>query len=109
MNSIVFSMARYGPETWTTRKAERSKIEAFEMKIWRKVLGISWFDHRTNDYVIERVGGPQSLLNKTTAAQLSYFGHIRRRDGTSLENTVTTGSVAGFRGQGDLEQRGKRL
>ena len=54
---------------------------------------------RTNDYVIERVGKPQCLLDKTAAAQQSYFCHIRRRDDTSLENTVLTGSVEGSRGQ----------
>lgn len=48
MNSLVLSIARYQPETWTLRKAERSKIKVFEMKMWRKVLGISQIDHRTN-------------------------------------------------------------
>ena len=80
--------------------SERSNIEAFEIKMLKKVIGISWFDHRTNDNVIERVGRPKSLLNKITAAQLSCFGHIRRRDGTSLESTVMTGSVEVSRGQG---------
>ena len=64
------------------------------------MLGISWFDHRTNHFVIEKVRRPQSLLNKIIAAQLPYFGHNGRRDGTSLENTIITYSVEGSRGQG---------
>ena len=92
---MVFSITTYGSETWTLRKRERNRIDAFEMWAYRRLLGISWSDRITNDTVFERVGQGKTLLRDIQRAQLRYFGHIARRDSTSLEKVAMLGYVEG--------------
>ena len=100
MNSLVFSIAKYGSESWTMRKTERKRINSFELWAWRRLLRISWQDRITNNDVLNAVGNPESLLNQIVKSQLTYFGHICRRDGSSLEKTMLLGSIEGTRGRG---------
>lgn len=100
MNSLVFSIATYACETWTLRKEERKRIEAFELWAWRRLLRISWNEHQTNVNVLNNIGNPRSLLNRVIAKQLTYFGHTNRRDGGNLEKQVMFGTIEGNRGRG---------
>ena len=102
---MVFSITTYGSETWTLRKRERNRIDAFEMWAYRRLLGISWSDRITNDTVLERVGHGKTLLRDIQRAQLRYFGHIARRDSTSLEKVAMLGYVEGTRSRGRPRHR----
>ena len=92
----------YGCETWTLTAALEKKIQAFENKCMRKLLQISWTEHRTNDYVwnrIEGFAGPQEpLLSVVKRRKLLWFGHNTRHSG--LSKTIMQGTVQGGRRRG---------
>ena len=83
----------------------RNRIDAFEMWAYRRLFGISWSDRVTNIEVLERVGHSKTLLRNIQKAQLRYFGHIARRDSSSLEKTVMLGFVEGQRSRGRPKHR----
>lgn len=100
INSLVFSMTLYGCETWILNKSTQRKIESFELWVWRRLLGISWYERQTNISVLARIDNPDSLLNIIKRRKLSYFGHICRRDENNLEKTIMPGLVNGKRRRG---------
>jgi hypothetical protein len=105
INSLIFSIATYGCESWTLTQDDRSKINAFEMWVWRHMLQISWKDHKTNEYVRDKINNPPRLLNKILGRKLKYFGHIRRRDGENLEKNIMEGKIEGKGGRGRPRKR----
>ena len=105
MNSLVFSIVTYGAESWTMKKRDECKISAFETWAWRRLLGISWRDKVSNDQVLRNINTTPRLLSKIHKMQLTYFGHIARRDGESLEKTIMTGLVPGNRSRGRPRQQ----
>src|SRR6476661_4071843 len=96
--TLVWSVALYGAETWTLRKAERMKLEAFEMWCWRTMEKISWRTHTTNEEVLALVGERRKLLNVITQRKKRWLGHILR--GESLVKDVLEGRFEGHRGTG---------
>jgi len=60
------------------KKSDRNRIEAFEMWCWRKMLSISWQEHRTNDSILTELGLERELMGRVTKLKLQYFGHITR-------------------------------
>lgn len=100
VTSLVFSIFLYGAETWTLKKADRQRIDAFEMWCWRKMLGIRWTEHRTNESILTELKIPMHL--RTTCARRSFeiFGHIARKRGDNLEKLLVTGKVCGRRHRG---------
>ena len=96
--TIVWSVALYGSETWTLRKYERDRLEAFEMWTWRNMENISWKDHMTNEYVLDQVKENRKLLNTILEMKKRWLGHILRRD--SLVKEVIEGRMEGKRGRG---------
>ena len=100
--SLVVSIVLYGCETWTLTAALEKKIQAFENKCLRKLLQISWTEHKTNNYVwskIEGLAGPQEpLLSTVKRRKLKWFGHNTRR--CSLSKTIMQGTVQGQRTRG---------
>ena len=84
MNALVFRIATYGSETWAVGKADRSKVQAFEMWCWRKMLRISWKEHKTNEFVRCQVGEYTPLYHKIVRNKLQYFGHIYLTKGRRL-------------------------
>ena len=104
LDTCVFPIALYGCETWTLNKEEMKRIQAFEIKCYRKVLRIPWTTRTTNIEVLERVNlkRPQ-LIDKIKKLKLKYFGHIKRHQ--SLERTIMEGDVAGRRGRGRPRRR----
>ena len=76
VNALVFPVVLYGCESWTIRKAERRRIDGFELWCWRRLLRIPWTARRTNKPVIEEVKAINPLEALIKKQQLSYFGHI---------------------------------
>ena len=78
---LVWPVALYGCETWTLRKAERDKLEAFEMWIWRKMERVSWKDKKSNEQVLHDVGEERNLLKTIVKRKKNWIGHVLRGDG----------------------------
>ncbi|OIR55924.1 MAG: uncharacterized protein A8A55_3328, partial [Amphiamblys sp. WSBS2006] len=75
VHAIVFPISMYGCESWTLKKADRKRIDAFELWCWRRLLRIPWTARVTNEEVLERIKPEFSLEGKITRIQLTYFGH----------------------------------
>ena len=98
VRTLVFPIVLYGAETWTVRKSERKKLDAFEMWCWRRVLRVSWRERRTNEWVINTINPEWTLESRVVKAALSYFGHVARSEG--MEKMVMLGKVGGNRRRG---------
>ena len=98
INTLVFPVVLYGSECWTVKKAERKKIDAFELWCWRRMLRISWTDKRTNKSILEEIKPSYSLETIVVKHRLSYFGHIIRSKG--MEQDIMLGKVQGRRRRG---------
>ena len=86
VETMIFPIVMYGSESWTVRKKERKKTDAFELWTWRRMLQTPWTDRRTNTSIIDEVKPKRSLEATVTQLKLWYFGHIMRTNGT-LERT----------------------
>ncbi len=84
-HSSIFSVVTYGCESWTLRKLDSRRINAFEMWCWRRILSIPWTARRTNKSVLEQIKPAISLQSRITQLRLAYFGHIIRKH-QSLEH-----------------------
>ena len=105
MSALVFPIATYGSETWAVGNADRSKVQAFEMWCWRKMLRISWKEHKTNEFVRCQVGEYTPLYHKIVHNKLQYFGRISRREGDCLEKIIVQGMMEGQRRRGRQKTR----
>jgi hypothetical protein len=94
----------YGSERWTVQKKERKKIDAFELRTWRKILRVPWTEKRTDLSVLEDVKPKRSLEAAILQLKSSYFGHVMRAK-RSLERDIIIGQVAGHRRQGKPRMR----
>ena len=99
---LVFPIVLYGAETWTMRKHERRKIDAFELWCWRRVLRVSWMERKTNIWIIENIKPEWTLESRVPKAALSYFGHVVRAGG--MEDDVMLGRMNGVRRRGRPRQ-----
>ena len=90
----------YGCESWTLRKPDEAKINAFEMKCLRQVLRVSWTAKKTNEWVLNTAGVGRSLLASVKERKLVYFGHVMRKKGDSLEKEIMQGTTPGSRSRG---------
>ena len=100
---LVFPIVLYGAETWTMRKHERRKIDAFELWCWRRVLRVSWMERKTNIWIIENTKPEWTLESRVTKAAVSYFGHVVRAGG--MEDDMMFGRMNGARRRGRPRQR----
>ena len=98
MKSLIWSVVLYGAETWTIKAADRRKLESFEMWIWRRMLKVSWRDHRRNEDVLQEVDEERKLLNVIKERQKNWIGHVLR--GESLLKEVIEGRYQGTRARG---------
>eukprot|EP00112_Aurelia_sp_Birch-Aquarium-sp1_P000311 Seg1027.2 transcript_id=Seg1027.2/GoldUCD/mRNA.D3Y31 product="putative transposon-derived protein F52C9.6" protein_id=Seg1027.2/GoldUCD/D3Y31 len=94
----IWSTLLYGAETWTITRAMIGKIEAFEMWIYSRILKISYTEHRTNEYVLQKMNTKRSLINTIKQRKCAYFGHLIRGDG--LQRLLLEGKFNGKRGRG---------
>ena len=103
VNVLVFPIVLYGAQTWTMRKHERRKIDAFELWCWRRILRVSWMERKTNISIIETIKPEWTLESRVAKAALSYFGHVVRAGG--MEDDVMLGRMNGARKRGRPRQR----
>ena len=93
--NFVFPIVLYGAGTWTMRKHERRKINAFELWCWRRVLRVSWMERKTNISAIDNIKPEWTLESRMTKAALSYIGHVVRAGG--MEDDMMLGRMNGKR------------
>ena len=101
---MVFPVVMYGRESWTVKKAERRRIDAFELWCWRRLLRVPWTVRRSNQSILKETSLGCSLEELMLRLKLQYFGHLMRRV-DSLEKTLMLGGIAGKRRSGRQRMR----
>ena len=99
VKAMVFPVVMYGCESWTVKKAERRKIDAFELWCWRRLLRVPWTAKRSKQSVLKEISPGISLEGMMLNLKLQYFGHLMRRV-DSLEKTLMLGGIGGRRKRG---------
>ena len=99
---MVFPVVMYGCESWTVKKAEHRRIDAFELCCWRRLLSIPWTARRSNQSILKEISPGCSLEGLMLKLKLQYFGHLMRRL-DSLEKTLMVGGIGG-RGKGGQQR-----
>ena len=94
VKAMVFLVAMYGCESWTIKKAEHPRIDAFELWCWRILLRVPWTARRSNQSTLKEISPEYSLEGLMLKLELQYFGHLMRR-ANSLENTLMLGKIEG--------------
>ena len=93
---MVFQVVMYGCESWTIKKAERQRIDAFELWCWRRLLRVPWTARRSNHSILKEISPEYSLEGLMLKLKLQYFGHLMGRT-DSLEKTLMLGKTEGTR------------
>ena len=93
---MVFPVVMYGCESWTVKKAERRRIDAFELWCWRRLLRVRWTARRSNQCILKEISLEYSLEGLMLKLMLQYFGHLMQRAGP-LEKTLLLGKIEGRR------------
>ena len=101
---MVFPVAMYGCERWTMKKAERRRIDAFELWCWRRLLTVRWTARRSNQSILKEISPDYSLEGLMLKLKLQYFGHLMQRT-DSLEKTLMLGKIEGRRRRGRQRMR----
>ena len=97
-------MVMYGYESWTVKKAELQRIDAFELWCWRRLLSVPWTARRSNQSTLKEINPGISLEGMMLKLKLQYFGHLMRRV-DSLEKTLLLGGIGGRRRRGRQRMR----
>ena len=93
---MVFPVVIYGCESWTMKKAESRRIDAFELRCWSRLLRVPWTARRSNHFILKEISPGISLEGMMLKLKLQYFGHLMRRV-DSLEKTLMLGGIGGRR------------
>ena len=101
---MVFPVVMYGCESWTVKKAERRRIDAFELWHWRRLLRVPWTARRSNQSILKEIRPGISLEGMMLKLKLQHFGHLMRRV-DSLEKTLMLGGIGGRRRRGRQRMR----
>ena len=101
---MVFPVVMYGCESWTVKKAERQRIDAFELWCLRRLLRVPWTARRSNPSILKQISPGCSLEGMMLKLKLQYFGHLMRR-ADSLQKTLMLGEVGGRRRRGRQRMR----
>ena len=104
VKALVFPVVMYGCESWTVKKAERQKIDAFELWCWRRLLRVPWTARRSNHFILKEISPGCSLEGLMLKLKLQYFGYFMRRV-DSLEKTLMLGGIGGRRRRGRQRMR----
>ena len=99
VKAIVFPVVMYGYESWTVKKAERGRIDAFELWCWRRLLRVPWSARRSNQSILKEVRPGCSLEGLMLKLKPQYFGHLMQR-ADSFEKTLMLGKIEGRRRRG---------
>ena len=100
----LFPVVMYGCESWTVKKAECQRIDAFELWCWRRLLRVPWMARRSNQSILKELSPGISLEGLMLKLKLQYFGHLMQRV-DSLEKTLILGGVGGKRRRGPQRMR----
>ena len=101
VKAMVFPVVMYGCESWTVKKAEQRRIDAFELWCWRRLLKVPWTARRSNQSILKEINPGISLEGMMLKLKLQYFGHLMGRV-DSLEKTLILGGI------GDRRRRGRQ-
>ena len=104
VKAMVFPIVMYGCESWTVKKAECQRIDAFELWYWRRLLRVPWTARRTNQSILKEISPGISLEGLMLKLKLQYFGHLMRRV-DSLEKTLVLRGIGGRRRRGQERMR----
>ena len=104
VKAMVFPVVMYGCESWTVKKAEGQRIDAFELCCWRRLLRVPWSARRSNQSILKEIRSGCSLEGLMLKLKLQYFGHLMRRV-DSLEKTLMLGGIGGRRRRGQQRMR----
>ena len=104
VKAMVFPVIMYGCESWTVKKAERQRIDAFELWCWRRLLRVPWTARRSNHSILKEISPGISLEGMMLTLKLQYFGHLMQRV-DSLEKTLMLGGIGGRRRRGQQRMR----
>ena len=104
VKAMIFPVVMYGCESWTVKKAERRRTDAFELWCWRRLLRVPWTARRSNLSILKEISPGCSLEGTMLKLKLQYFGHLMRRV-DSLEKTLMLGGIGGRRRQGQQRMR----
>ena len=99
VKAMVFPVVMYGCESWTVKKAECQKIDAFELWYWRRLLRVPWTARRSNQSILNEISPGYSLEGLMLKVKLQSFGHLMQRT-DSLEKTLMLGKIEGGRRRG---------
>ena len=99
VKAMVFLVVMYGCESWTTKKAEHQRIDAFELWCWRRLLRVPWTAKRSKQSILKEINPEYSLEGLMLKLKLQYFGHLKWRT-KSLEKTLMLGKTEGRRRRG---------
>ena len=104
VKAMVFPVVMYGCESWTVKKAEYRRIDAFELWCWRRLLRGPWTARRSNQSILKEISPECSLEGLMLKLKLQYFGHLMRR-ADSFEKTLMLGKIEGRRSRGRQRMR----
>ena len=104
VKAMVFPVVMYECESWTLKKAERRKMDAFELWCWRRLLRVPWTARRSNQSILKEISPGCSLEGLMLKLKLQYFGYLMQRV-DSLEKTLMLGGIGGRRRRGRLRMR----
>ena len=104
VKAMVFPVVMYGCESWTIKKAECQRIDAFELRCWRRLLRVLWTARRSNQSILMEISPGCSLEGLMLKLKLQYFGHLMQRSNT-LEKTLMLGKIDGSRRRGQQRMR----
>ena len=104
VKGMLFPVVMYGCESWTIKKAERQRTDAFELWYWRRLLRVPWTARRSNQSILKEISPEYSLEGLTLKLKPQYFGHLMRRT-DSFEKTLMLGKIEGRRRRGQQRMR----
>ena len=105
VRAMVFPVVMYGCESWTVKKAEPRRIDAFELRCWRRLLRVPWTARRSNQSILKEISPGISSEVMMPKLKLQYFGHLTRQRVDSLEKTLMLGGIGGRRRRGSTEDK----
>ena len=104
VKAMAFPVVMYGCESWTIKKAEHWRIDAFELRCWRRLLRVPWTARRPNQSILKEISPECSLEGLMLKLKLLYFGHLMQRT-DSLQKTLMLGKIEGRRRRGRQKMR----
>ena len=104
VKAVVFPVFMCGCESWTINKAERQRIDAFELRCWRRLLRVPWTARRSNQSILKEISPEYLLEGLMLKLKLQYFGHLMQRT-NSFEKTLMLGKIEGRRRRGQQEDK----